>query len=69
VGSRHAAHTSTRSDFSCPHSDLPTCTKPMRLVTAEPLTPYTNIQHAKFECDCGFSSDALIADQAANAAV
>jgi hypothetical protein len=35
----------------------------MRLVAAEPVTPYSNLQHAKFECDCGFTSDALLADK------
>jgi hypothetical protein len=35
----------------------------MRLVTAEPLTPYVNLKHAKFQCDCGFTRDALVADK------
>jgi|EndMetStandDraft_7_1072992.scaffolds.fasta_scaffold2301651_1 hypothetical protein len=35
----------------------------MRLVAAEPLRRYTNIQHATFECDCGHTSDAMMADK------
>jgi hypothetical protein len=35
----------------------------MRLVAAEPITPYSNLSHVKFQCDCGHTSDALVADK------
>jgi hypothetical protein len=35
----------------------------MRLVTAAPTTHYTNLQQATFECDCGGTGDALVADK------
>jgi hypothetical protein len=34
----------------------------MRLVAIEPVPAYTNLNHAKFECDHGRSSDAMVAD-------
>jgi hypothetical protein len=57
-------HTQQPDPTFLPHVPIcPTCTKSMRLVTAEPITPYINLKHAKFECDCGFTSDGLIADR------
>ena len=41
----------------------PACGKAMRLVMAAPATPYTNLKHATFECDCGGTGHALIADR------
>jgi hypothetical protein len=41
----------------------PACNKPMRFVAAEPLPPYTNLNYVKFECDCGRTSDAMMADK------
>jgi len=34
----------------------------MRLISAEPAEPYANLRQAKFECDCGRSSQAMVAD-------
>jgi len=46
-----------------PHIPIcPNYIKPMRLVAATPDTPFKNIKHATFECDCGFASEAMIAD-------
>jgi hypothetical protein len=41
----------------------PACDKPMRLVSAVPAMMYRNLKQAHFECDCGWKSDALIADK------
>ena len=41
----------------------PACGKAMRLVMAAPATPYTNLKHATFECDCGETGHALVADK------
>jgi hypothetical protein len=35
----------------------------MCLVTVERVTPYVNLKHAKLQCDCGFASEAMIADK------
>jgi C4-type Zn-finger protein len=42
----------------CPH-----CNRPMRLVAATPDTPFKNIKRATFECDCGRTGDAMLADK------
>jgi len=34
----------------------------MRLISAEPAEAYENLKRAKFECDCGRSSQAMVAD-------
>jgi hypothetical protein len=39
----------------------PDCSTPMKLKTALPDERYTNISHAIFECDCGRTSDHLVA--------
>jgi len=38
------------------------CGKAMRFVSASPLAPYVNLKQAKFECDCGATRVALLAD-------
>ena len=38
------------------------CGTPMRLISAEPAEAYENLKRAKFECDCGRSSQAMVAD-------
>jgi hypothetical protein len=38
------------------------CGKGMRFVSAAPATQYTNLKHTLFECGCGRTSDALVAD-------
>jgi hypothetical protein len=40
----------------------PACGKAMRLVTAAPVTHYTNLKRATFACDCGGTGDVLVAD-------
>jgi hypothetical protein len=35
----------------------------MRLVTTAPAMRYTNLKQATFECDCGGTGDALVADK------
>jgi hypothetical protein len=35
----------------------------MRFVSAVPATMYRNIRQASFECDCGWTSDTLVADK------
>jgi hypothetical protein len=37
------------------------CGKPMRLASAEPTTPYVNIDRLNYLCDCGQAIDKVIA--------
>jgi len=41
----------------------PSCNKPMRFESAVPDKTYPNLRHARFVCECGRSTDQLIADQ------
>jgi hypothetical protein len=39
----------------------PACNKIMRLESSEPSTPYSNLDQLKYMCDCGQSTDKLVA--------
>jgi len=41
----------------------PTCRKTMRLESATPDKKYRNLQHVIYVCDCGRTSDQLVADR------
>ena len=52
------------ADTSRPKTPIcPTCAKPMRLVSSEPIAPYINLRRAKFGCECGHLSDAMLAEE------
>lgn len=53
-----------QSDSSpTPRPTCPSCGQPMRFVTAVPATLYKNLTRATFTCNCGWTSDFMIADE------
>lgn len=41
----------------------PACSKAMQLDSAMPDIRYSNLRHVIFKCDCGWTSDQLVADK------
>jgi hypothetical protein len=56
--------TEIQSGPSSPHIKAPicpNCSTSMKLKSASPDAQYTNISNVVFECDCGHTTDLLVA--------